>query len=320
MAEAATRLSPEEQRQLEEAAARNAELRRAEAARKQDREAGPEPVEDDEGILPWALQGVDQVITCTHCQKPWHRQVQVKVGRPAPTAEPTPCPGCEERIREEAAEEEREASHAAEREKRAAGILDALAAAGVNTREHGHCTLHGWDASEAGEEPRRQVRRLLRDAVEAGPHDPVRGVYLFGLTGCGKSQLAVAALREVMLDPRWDPRTVVYDKAQALIGEIQETYSAGTSSRLILERRKTARLWILDDLGAEQPSDDVIRRLTEILDARALAPTLITGNLTTDELENRHHEMYRIGSRLGPKYFDRREVRGRDRRHDQAAA
>ena len=260
-------------------------------------------------------------VTCSHC-----RVVQIKVPK-ALSNRDVMCSACSEAQKDrEAAEEEAERQrraaqqHAAERERRAAAVAELLHQVGANPWEHGHATLLNFDMAEAGAAPVAATRAFLDAVLTAGRYTPVTGLYLFGDTGPGKTHLAVAAARALLLEPRIDPDEIVFDHALTLIGEIQDTYSTGASTKAVIDRRINARVWILDDLGTEAPSDDVARRLTEIFTQRALRPTLVTSNVSPDQLEKRHASLSRVQSRLGPRYFRTVHVKGRDRRFDRPSA
>lgn len=260
-------------------------------------------------------------VTCPRCGAT--RQVRILLidGRPLFATRPSMCDPCsaileqekQEREARERADEERERA-----ERRRAGILDLLTAAGVNAWDHGAATLDNFDPSQSGPSPVEAVREFLAEARGAEKYSPVRGLYLFGDTGSGKSHLAVAAARELLLDMEIDPAEIVFDHALRLIGRIQRTYNNDESADEVLDRRINARVWILDDLGTENPSADVVRRLTEIFTERAMRPTIVTSNLAPNQLEGRHTEFYRISSRLGPRYFRTVQVRGADRRFTAA--
>jgi DNA replication protein DnaC len=235
---------------------------------------------------------------------------------PAPrTGEQTKrCDECHDRReaeRKAADEAAREARTAAEAGKRSAGLLDNLLAAGVNTADLGSATLDSFRTAASGPEPIAAAREFLAEARVASRHDPVRGLYLHGPTGSGKSHIAVGIVRELLLDPTIPPESIVYDHSLRLIGRIQRTYSTQESADEVLDRRINARVWILDDLGTEAPSADVVRRLTEIFTERAMRPTVVTSNYAPGSLEARNAEMFRVVSRFGSRYFRTIEVRGR---------
>jgi len=202
-------------------------------------------------------------------------------------------------------------------EERGPKILEILTKCGVNVRDHGRATLDSFDASESGSEPLDEARRFAEASIAAGKYDPVPALYLHGDTGTGKTHLAVAVLRHLALHPHVDPRALIFDRADTLIARIQDTYGRHESSTLaVLEKRIAARLWVLDDLGTERASEDVARHLTLIVSERALAPTLITANLSFEQLERQRPELKRFISRLGPAYCNTVPVDGRDRRFD----
>lgn len=233
---------------------------------------------------------------------------------------PPGTPVCEPCQEAEAEAEQEEARRRAEEERtdlqetRQAEMLPLLEALGVNVRENGHCTLDEWDTTHAGEGPVEAARDFVRNTREAGRYEPVTGLYVHGTTGNGKTQLLVCIIRELLSDPLWEPDSIVYDRADSLIGQVQATYGGEGSERAVVERRVEAPVWILDDLGTEKVSADVGRVFTEIISRRALHPTAIASNLTREAWESRDDGLARIGSRLGPQYFQAVEVRGPDRR------
>lgn len=217
---------------------------------------------------------------------------------------------------EREAEKRREAEEAERRilAKREEVIRHHLSRCGANPWEHGDSTLDGYDTSESGPTSLEATREFVETARSAGQWDPVRGLYLFGPTGAGKTHLAVGALRSLILTTIRDPDELVFDHAARLITEIQDTYSTRQSVEEVMERRINARVWFLDDFGTEQASADAVRKLTVIFNERAMRPTLVTSNLAPHEMLERSTSMDRIVSRLGPAYFRRVRVQGSDRR------
>lgn len=233
------------------------------------------------------------------------------------TFRPAKCPSCAEReaVTDAALQRQAEAEAAArtksEREYR---ILEYLERAGANPAEHGRSTLENFDDAEAGQLPVKYARRFVEEARAASRYDPVKGIYVHGGTGAGKTHIAVAVMRDLLMDPAFTPTDVVFDHAAELMARIQNTYGGKGDTFELLEHRFNARVWILDDLGTERSSDDVARHLTLIFTRRALRPTLVTSNLSPEQLNANRPELGRVTSRLGPAYFRYCEVRGRDRR------
>lgn len=236
-----------------------------------------------------------------------------------PLGPPLTCDAC--LAKREAEEEQRrsEARSAAQREvreRRQKMILGLLDEAGASPWEHGRATLANFDPSEAGPEPLEAAKEFVRSVLTAEEYDPVPGLYLAGPTGCGKSHLATAIARALILDPRIDPGTIVFDPADVLVSRIRSLYGGKGDVDAFLRRREKARVWILDDLGREPPHPDVVGHLTMLISQRSNRGTVITGNLLPDQYEGRHPDLGRIGSRLGAAYFRTVKVDGRDRRFD----
>lgn len=124
------------------------------------------------------------------------------------------------------------------------------------------------------------------------------GLVITGGTGCGKTHLAVG-LGVVGLG-------IGYEVFATLLGDvlmsIRESWGEHSQGRIsearLMEKLCTIKLLILDDLGSEQPTDWAKERLAHIVNRRYVAclPTIVTTNLTIDELETRWSS--RVTSRL----------------------
>lgn len=245
---------------------------------------------------------------CRACNSPLVRPVLYVDGVRVPMLEPT-CDAC---LEEEAAKLARAQLRVTDA-KPAPTVVDWLAGLGVNTRKHGTATLETFDASDAPL-ALRATREFVEDVVASGRHDRVRGIYLAGPTGSGKSHLAVAALRAIH-EARPEV-SVLYEPADRLVTRVQDTYGSGGTDSFI-EARARAGIYVLDDLGREKPTVDALRVLATILDEREGGPTIITSNQLPHELAARHAEgvdWERVSSRLGDRVYRFVRVKGRDRR------
>lgn len=266
------------------------------------------------------MEIVPITMTCPDCESTERRSGPRMLAK---VLENRYCRDCEDTNQEETDRQRAEVDRLEREQKvreRTDKIHTLLLAAGANPWEHGNASFETYDAADSGDKPVALIREFITETKSAGVFDPVRGLYLFGDTGIGKTHLAVAALREFLLDPGWSPSDVVFDHAVSLIAKIQDTYNTGESTQQLLDKRINARVWILDDLGSERASEDVVQRLTLIFTERAMRPTLVTSNDPPDRLEQRHRELKRVQSRLGPAYFRTVRVKGRDRRFDKSEA
>lgn len=195
-------------------------------------------------------------------------------------------------------------------------IRELIESAGANPWEHGHSSLDNFDTAESGPKPLGLAREFAAAVKAATKYDPVRGLYLYGETGPGKTHLAVGVLRW-LIEGDYPHDQIIFDHAAELVARIQDTYGKKDASTFeVLERRFNCGLWILDDFGTERASDDVVRHMTLIFARRGMRPTLVTSNFSPARLDKDRPELMRVLSRLGPQYFRTVEVKGRDRRFD----
>ena len=123
-----------------------------------------------------------------------------------------------------------------------------------------------------------------------------QGILMVGCTGSGKTHLALAILREIVVKGY----TGLYYNVPELLNELRDTYNEPSEQieSDILNLAGEVGLLVLDDLGAERTSGWVRDRLFLIINRRyeALKPILVTTNLDWRELEEQVGE--RIVSRL----------------------
>jgi len=196
----------------------------------------------------------------------------------------------------------------------AVDIGSALAGIGINVRRHG--SLNIWDLDDA---TAHAADEFVTRTIEADPLDAIDGLYLHGPTGTGKTQ-ALASIARALIRSGYPEKRIVFDRARAFITTVQDRYSGGSVDEVI-DRRRNAGVWLLDDVGTEKLTPDAFRIIEDILDHRDGHPMVWTSNLTPDELVAAwagvtHTDRFR--SRLATFRF--LEVAGSDRRFSRGVA
>jgi len=119
------------------------------------------------------------------------------------------------------------------------------------------------------------VKQFVRDF----PSEKRPGLLLIGETGCGKTHLAVAALREII----GKGFEGLFCNYQELLNDIKAGYdpTSNTSSREAYEKALDAEVLLLDDLGANRTTDWVEDTVNSIVTYRCdnRKPLLATTNM-----------------------------------------
>lgn len=112
-----------------------------------------------------------------------------------------------------------------------------------------------------------------------------QGLILIGGYGTGKTHLAVAILHELL------EKSVsgLFITVPELLAEIRKSFDNKSDSGQLLNKLKTVQFLILDDLGAEKPTEWVKEQIFVIINSRYenMKSTVITSNCVITELENR---------------------------------
>jgi len=185
------------------------------------------------------------------------------------------------------------------------GRLDSL----YNQREYPERLLEGWNV------PKKHIgssfktflggeaaKRVCKDAA-----DKLNSVLLTGLTGCGKTHLAVSMVRHLIFiatkplysEPYDNRSSALFVTVPELLLEIRKSFNKENQDESdVVDKYSQVPLLILDDLGAEKCSEWAETTLYIIIDRRNRNEmmTIVTSNLSLQEIEQ--HLGARIASRL----------------------
>jgi DNA replication protein DnaC len=134
-----------------------------------------------------------------------------------------------------------------------------------------HCSFENWKPADGQEEQHLKDVREFAESVNRG------FLILLGPVGIGKTHLAVSALRRMGQG--------VFVKQSSLLAQLRATYSDRNAKNPV-PRCQAANILVLDEMGVSSGGKDEFPMIHEILDHRYnhLTPTIITSNLTWDEL------------------------------------
>src|ERR1700731_30353 len=132
--------------------------------------------------------------------------------------------------------------------------------------------LQTWNHSLA------QAKLLVARFAEEFPLGSEHGLLLIGPCGVGKTHLAVAALKEIVLRGH----TGLFYDYRELLKEIQDSYNAESQSTemSVLEPVLTTEVLVLDDIGSSKPSSWALETVVHVLNIRynKKPVTLLTTN------------------------------------------
>ncbi len=144
--------------------------------------------------------------------------------------------------------------------------------------DHGQKEVAGWNRSLA------QAKLVVEGFARDFPAGVEHGLLLMGPCGIGKTHLAVAALRQIVLRGH----TGLFYDYRELLKEIQASYNPvnQATEMSVLEPVLTTEVLLLDDLGASKPSLWALETVGHVLNTRYNEKriTLITTNFLDGDL------------------------------------
>lgn len=152
-----------------------------------------------------------------------------------------------------------------------------------------------------GISPRKTMTAIYQYCVSYAQnfYPYAKSILMMGATGLGKTHLSLA-IAQAVIDKGYG---VVYGSAQNLLSKLEkERFSRSSPDTDSLEILLDCDLLILDDLGAEFPTQFVSSCIYNIINSRMNAgkPMIISTNLTPGELRERYTD--RIVSRIVGTY------------------
>lgn len=151
-------------------------------------------------------------------------------------------------------------------------------------------TVSGYKAED---DPQRALRSAVANWITTGE----RGLFISGNTGCGKTHLAIAALRSRIRDRGVNGLFVDWATAAGQMARAWHDRDEDIEGE-ILGDLIDAPVLVLDDLGGERHNEANVDRLHVIINERCAngGISIITSNLSLDAVGDRYGS--RIKSRI----------------------
>ncbi len=169
------------------------------------------------------------------------------------------------------------------------------------------CSFGNFDLSyysdngaEDGTNPRRKMQNYYNFCINYANAFSMESpsIIMMGKTGLGKTHLSLSIAKEVINGGFG----VVYAPAQKLVSNLEREHFSFSGSDSVMKKYTLCDLLIIDDLGAEFPSQFTTAAIGNLINERLYEnrPTIISTNLSVKELTERYSE--RTASRILGEY------------------
>ncbi|MBE6899337.1 MAG: ATP-binding protein [Ruminococcaceae bacterium] len=156
------------------------------------------------------------------------------------------------------------------------------------------------NGAEDGTNPRRKMQNYYNFCINYAENfvSGSPSIVMIGKTGLGKTHLSLAIAKTVVEKGFG----VVYAPAQKLVSNLEREHFSFSGSDAVLQKYTNCDLLIIDDLGAEFPSQFTSAAIGNLINERLFEnrPTVISTNLSVKELSERYSE--RTASRILGEY------------------
>lgn len=139
--------------------------------------------------------------------------------------------------------------------------------------------------SKAGIKPRYRAATHPEEGLWEAARDGI-GLYICGRVGTGKTHLASAVARRLVLDGKMTVRMMT---TVDVMDAFKATFGGSGSEREVAARLGKVDVLVLDDLGKEPPTDWTLSRLFQIVNSRyeAMRPIVVTTQFSRSALIKR---------------------------------